>query len=120
MSQKAMMGWGFNSTWQRLWTRARGLLTRLDEAADCWQTAARSEQLQKRISLCDGVSVRDAPQHHPLDDGPVLILRQAAVRHQGGGQLGGRGRVHALQPVAALDLIQAGPFLRVSLQHLSN
>lgn len=52
-----------------------------------------------------GVSVRDAPQHHALDDGAVLLLRQAAMGHQRGGQLGGRGGVDTLKPLVALDLL---------------
>lgn len=55
--------------------------------------------------LSYGVSVRDAAQHHALDDGAVLLLRQAAMRHQRGGQLGGRGGVDALEPFMGLDLI---------------
>lgn len=55
--------------------------------------------------LSYGVSVRDASQHHALDDGAVLLLRQAAMGHQRGGQLGGRGGVDALKPLVGLDLI---------------
>lgn len=56
-------------------------------------------------ALSDGVSVCDAPQHHALDDGAVLLLRQAAMGHQRGGQLRGRGGVNTLEPLVGPDLI---------------
>lgn len=65
-----------------------------------------------------GVSVRDAPQHHALYDGSVLLLRQAAMGHQRGGQLGGRGGVNTLEPLVPLDLVQGRSFLGVPLQHV--
>lgn len=91
----------------------------LGEAVECLEMAAHAADFPKAAVLCDGVSVRDAAQHHALDDGAVFLLRQAAVRHQRGGQLGGRGGVNALQPLVALDLVQGRPFLRISLQHMS-
>lgn len=65
-----------------------------------------------------GVSVCDAPQHHTLYDGSVLLIRQAAMGHQRSGQLGGRGGVNTLEPLVALDLVQGRSFLGVPLQHV--
>lgn len=70
--------------------------------------------------LGDGVAVGDGAQHHALDDGAVLLLRQAAMGHQRRGQLGGRRRVHALQPLVPLDLVQRGPLLGFPLQHVGD
>lgn len=67
--------------------------------------------------LRNGVPVCDAAQHHSLDNGAVLLFRQAAMGHQRGGQLGGRGGVHALKPFVALNLVQRRPFLGIPLQH---
>ena len=64
-----------------------------------------------------GLSVCDVPQHHALYDPVVLILRQALMRHQGGVELGGWGRVHPLQPGMALYLLQRRTALWVPLQH---
>lgn len=67
--------------------------------------------------LGDGVSVCDGPQHHALDDGAVLLLRQAAMGHQRGGQLGGRGGVDALKPSVGPDLLEGRSLLGLPLQH---
>lgn len=69
--------------------------------------------------LSYGVSVRDTPQHHALNDGAVLFLRQAAVGHQGSGQLGGRGGIDTLEPFVGLDLLKRRSFLGVPLQHMA-
>lgn len=55
--------------------------------------------------LSYGVSVCDGPQHHALDYRAMLFFRQAAMGHQRGGQLGGRGGVDTLKPFVALDLL---------------
>lgn len=55
--------------------------------------------------LSYGISVCDAPQHHALDDGAMLLLRQAAMGHQRGRQLCGRGWVDTLKPLVALYLL---------------
>lgn len=55
--------------------------------------------------LSYAVPVCDAPQHHALDDGAMLLLRQAAMGHQRSGHLGGRGGVDTLKPFVGLDLL---------------
>lgn len=39
--------------------------------------------------LYDGVSVRDVPEHHALDDAVVLFLGEVLVGHEGNVILGG-------------------------------
>lgn len=91
-----------------------------DEGSASDSDAAETQVLGGRNILGDGVSVCYAPQHHALDDGAVLFLRQAAMGHQRRGQLGGRGRVHPLQPLVVLDLLQGRSLLWVPLQHVSD
>lgn len=55
--------------------------------------------------LSYGVSVCDAPEHHALDDGAMLLLRQAAMGHQRSRQLCGWGGVDTLKPLMALNLL---------------
>lgn len=63
------------------------------------------ERVRQGNILSYGVSVCDGSQHHALDDGAMLLFRQAAMGHQRGGQLGGRGGVNTLKPFVTLDLL---------------